>query len=434
MLAAVGTNDSAGRASTTAVTDNFGTVFAKLAVITEVSLAAGTVTADTAVDAYFFRCTVGTLFTAFLADHVDAVGAALTAAYTDIIHAEFADAAVFAEVVFTAHTFPAGAAFGTKLLRRTVGAFFTAVLADHLSTLVASVSAGTQNLHAFAAFSALGTVFAAGTVETALALTAELIVSAVFAFLAASHTDYRAFRASIAAVTDLVDAVFTISAFGTVVALTADAVKAYSALDTQLFLGTVCTLFAALGANIRALRASVATGTDIFHAHFAEPAIGTIIPLAAAACKAYLTVAAQLIVRAVFTLLAAFRTDYGTFRAALSASDADVIHAKFAKITVQTVVAVSAHTVIADSTVLANTAVGAVFTFFTARFAYQYTFGASPAAVTEIFRAVLAKQTLGAVVALAADAIKADTAVSAQLFFCTDHALLITFTAAAGTI
>ena len=232
--------------------------------------------------------------------------------------------------------------------------------------MITAVSACAKILYAIYTFTALGAKVTACTVKATLALGAQLIVSAVFTFFAASHTDYSAFRASVSTVADIINAVFTISAGGAVVALTAYTVKAYSALDTKLFLGTVCTLFAALGANIRALRASVAAGTDIFHAHFAESAIGTIIPLAAAACKAYLTVAAQLIVRAVFTLLAAFRTDYGTFRAALSASDADVIHAKFAKITVQTVVAVSAHTVIADSTVLANTAISTVLAFLTA--------------------------------------------------------------------
>ena len=310
MLAAVGADNGAFRASAAAVANDLGAVFAKLAGVAVGTVTACAVLTDAAVTADFLLGAGYAFFPTFGTD-----GGAIRASVSadaDIIHAVFADTAFGTVVAVAAHTLKANAAFAAKLIIGTFFTFFAAFLTDN-GTLIASVSADAQIFHALDTFAALGTKVPAGTVKTSLALLAKLIVSAIFAFFAASHTDYRAFRASIAAVADLVDTVFTISAFGAVVALTADAVKAYSALDTQLFLGTVCTLFSALGADIRALRASVSAGADVIHTHFAESAIGAIIPLAAAARKAYLTVAAQLIVRAVFTLLAAFRTDYGTF-------------------------------------------------------------------------------------------------------------------------
>ena len=177
---------------------------------------------------------------------------------------------------------------------------------------------------------------------------------------------------------------------------------------------------------------AVSTGTDIFNAHFAHSAIGAVITLAAATSKAHLTVAAQLIVRAVFTLLAAFRTDYGTFRAALTTSDADVINAEFAKITVQTVAAVSAHTVIAGSAILADTAVGALLALFFALFADQDTLATAPAAFTYVFRTEFTQQAFRAVVALAAETVKAGSAVGTKLIFCTVQALFIALFAAGG--
>ena len=193
-------------------------------------------------------------------------------------------------------------------------------------------------------------------------------------------------------------------------------------------------MFTALRADVGALRASVAVVADKIHAHFAHAAFLTVVSLAAAAGKAHLTVAAQLIIRAVLTLLATLGAYYGTFRAALSASDADIIHTEFAKVTINTVVTVSAHTIKAGAAVSANTAVDAVLAFFVALLTDQDAFGASPAAFADIFCAVLTKQAIGAVVALAADAGKAGAAVGAELVFCTDHTLLIAFTAAAGTI
>lgn len=134
--------------------------------------------------------------------------------------------------------------------------------------MIAAISAVTQIVHAIDTFAALGTEVTAGTVKAAPTLAANFIIGTVFALLAARYTDDRTFRAAVAAVADLLHAVFAISAIGAVIALTANAGEAGSALDAQLLLGTVCTLFAAFRANVSALRTAVAAGADILHAHF----------------------------------------------------------------------------------------------------------------------------------------------------------------------
>ena len=119
--------------------------------------------------------------------------------------------------------------------------------------MVAAVPAGAQDFHTLAAFAALCAVFAAGTVKTALALAAELIVGTVFTFFTASHTDNRTVGASVAAVADLLYAVFAQQAFGAVVALTAETVKANIALDAKLQLGAVSAFFTAFRADVGTL-------------------------------------------------------------------------------------------------------------------------------------------------------------------------------------
>ena len=103
----------------------------------------------------------------------------------------------------------AGAAFRTQLIQCAVGALFTAAFTYHFGTLITSVATGAQNLNAFAAFAAFGTIFAACTIKASLALAANLIIRAFFALLTASYADDRTFRAAIAAVADLIHAVFT---------------------------------------------------------------------------------------------------------------------------------------------------------------------------------------------------------------------------------
>ena len=269
LLAALFAEDRAvGAALTAAKAYIIHAVFTERTGVAEISFAAHTVTTDSAVETDFAACTAGTFFTAFFA-YIGTVGASLTAVCTDVIHTGFTEAAGIAEADVTARTVTAGTAFGTQFLRSAVGAFFSAVLADHFSALVASVSAGTKSLHALTALAAFGTEFAARTVKTAITPGTQLIVSTVFAFFAARYADVGAVGTSVAAVADLIHTIFTQSAPGAVVSLTADTGEADAALDAQLLLGTVRTFFSAFGTDIRTFRASVAAGADIFHTHFA---------------------------------------------------------------------------------------------------------------------------------------------------------------------
>ena len=205
MLAAVGADNGAFRASAAAVANDLGAVFAKLAGVAVGTVTACAVLTDAAVTADFLLGAGYAFFPTFGTD-----GGAIRASVSadaDIIHAVFADTAFGTVVAVAAHTLKANAAFAAKLIIGTFFAFFAAFLTDD-GTLIASVSADAQIFHALDTFAALGTKVTADTVKTALALAAELIVRAVFAFLAASHTDYGAVGAPVTAVADLVDAVF----------------------------------------------------------------------------------------------------------------------------------------------------------------------------------------------------------------------------------
>ena len=116
--------------------------------------------------------------------------------------------------------------------------------------MIAAFAANAKGLHAIDTFAALSTEFTAGTVKAALALAANLVISTVFALFTASYADDRAFRAAIAAVADLLHAVFAISARRAEIALDANAVEASAAFDAQLLLGAGGTFFTAVGADI----------------------------------------------------------------------------------------------------------------------------------------------------------------------------------------
>ena len=236
----------------------------------------------------------------------------MTTTKADIIHAEFADRAGVAEVVFTANTIPTGAAFGTQLIRCAIRAFFAALLADHLSALIASVAADTKIFHAIDTFAALGAKVAAGTVKAALALAAKLIVCTVLAFFAASLTDYSTVGASVAAVADKIHAVFAEPALGAVVSLTADAVKADIALGTKLSLRAVGAFFAAFLADIGTVGASVAVIADKIHAVFAYTAFFAVVALTADTIEAYTADSAHLVIGTVFAFFTAVRTNRRT--------------------------------------------------------------------------------------------------------------------------
>ena len=252
--------------------------------------------------------------------------------------------------------------------------------------MITAVSAYTQIFNAIYTFTALGAKVAACTVKAALALAAQLVVCTVLAFFAASHTDHRAFRASVAAVADLIHAVFAQPALRTIIALSTDAVKADAALGAKLSLRAVGAFFTALRTDVGTIGASVAVVADLIHAHFTQAAFLAVIPFTAAAFETDPAVAAKLIIGTVFALLAAFGAYYSTFRAALAASDTDVINTELAKVAVNTVVSITADTVKADSAVLANAAVCTVLAFFATLLTNKDAFRASPAALTDIFR------------------------------------------------
>ena len=230
--------------------------------------------------------------------------------------------------------------------------------------MITAVSAYTQIFHAIYTFTALGAKFAAGTVKAAPALHAQLVVCTALAFFAASHTDHRAFRASVAAVADLLHAVFAQPAVRAIIALSTGAVKADVALDTKLSLRAVGAFFTALRTDVGTIGASVAVVAELIHAHFTQAAFFAVIPLTAATFETDLAVAAKLIIGAVFALLAAFGAYDRTFRAALAASGTDVINTELAKVAVYTVASIAAGTVKADSAVPANAAVCTVLAFF----------------------------------------------------------------------
>lgn len=198
-----------GTAKAAAVADVIHTVFANGASVAEVTLTAHTFPAYAAVGTQLIARAVRASFAAFLADHIDTVGASAAASHADIIHAEFTNTAGVTEVTVSAHTVTAGTALGTQLIRCAIRAFFVALLADHLSALIASVSAYTQIFNAVDTFAAFGAKFAAGTVKTTFTLGAELIVRAVFAFFAAGYAYDGAVGAPVTAVADLVHTVFT---------------------------------------------------------------------------------------------------------------------------------------------------------------------------------------------------------------------------------
>jgi len=128
-FAAVRTDLHTLRAAAATVADNLCTVFTKLAFITEVPVAAGAVFTDATVTADLFGCAVGTFLATFLTDH-SAIRTAV-AAETDILYAEFADTAFCAVVALTADTVKAGSTITAELVISAVFAFFSAIRADH---------------------------------------------------------------------------------------------------------------------------------------------------------------------------------------------------------------------------------------------------------------------------------------------------------------
>lgn len=131
-----------GAALTAAKADVIHTVFTNRAGIAEIAVAAGAIAAGAAFRTKLVSSAVGAFFAAIFT-YVGTVGAACTAARANSIHAEFTERAGIAEVIITAYTVTAGAAFRAQLIRRTVGALFVALLTDHFCALIAAVATGT---------------------------------------------------------------------------------------------------------------------------------------------------------------------------------------------------------------------------------------------------------------------------------------------------
>ena len=87
-------------------------------------------------------------------------------------------------------------------------------------------------------------------------------------------------------------------------------------------------------------------------------------------------------VRTIFAVFTALRTDVGTFRAACAAGT-NHIHAKFAFLTFCTVVAIAADAIKADPAVEAKLVAGTLRAFLIAIFTAKGTFRAAVAAVTD---------------------------------------------------
>lgn len=117
---------------------------------------------------------------------------------------------------------------------------------------------------------------------------------------------------SAAADTDLIDTVFTLSAFFAEIAVPADTVKANAALTAQFIICAIRAFFAAFGTDfVSTFRTALAADTDIGHTIFALVAVIAVIALTA---DTVVTDAAGTAdpVRTVFALLIAFRTDQRT--------------------------------------------------------------------------------------------------------------------------
>lgn len=111
---------------------------------------------------------------------------------------------------------------------------------------------------------------------------------------------------------DLIDTVFTLSAFFAEIAIPADAVKANAALTAQFIICAIRTFFAAFGTDfVSTFRTALTADTDIGYAVFTLVAVIAVIPLTADTVVTDPAGTADP-VRTVFALLIAFRTDQRT--------------------------------------------------------------------------------------------------------------------------
>ena len=141
------------------------------------------------------------------------------------------------------------------------------------------------------------------------------------------------------------------------------------------------------------------------NAVFTFTALLTIVAFSANTVKAHPAAAAKLIVGTIHAFIVAFRTHFGTFGASAGAASANSSHAIDTLIAAVTVVALAADTVEAFSAFAAYTSICAVFTFFAALFTDQRTFRTSVAAGTYRIYTVFAHLTVWTEVSFTSNAV-----------------------------
>lgn len=289
-------------ASVTTDTGN-NTLAAFLTVGTE-RIRTGAVHADAAVKANLIRAVFAD-FRTFPAHHRTL--RATFSAGADIGRAVNTDAAGSAEIAVSC-TVRTDTAFGTKLVRA-VFALFKALLAD--DDAVHTSAAAETDFHTVLADAAVRTVvaFAADAVKANAAFRTDFVIRTVHAFIGTLRTDFGTFGASFAAGTDLIHAVFAFFAADAEVSVTADTVHADPAVSADTAVGTVFTLFAAFRADQRTFGAAVPAGANLFHTVFAKSAFGAVVAVTADAIKTSFTVGAQHVIGTIFALFSAFLTD-----------------------------------------------------------------------------------------------------------------------------
>ena len=375
-------------ASFSAGADHFYAGYAKRTLRAEIFLSHAVLT-EAAVNTKVLGRTFAADFVTFGADRINTFRAA-SAADTYKFRAHLTGFAVIAEVAVAACTVLAYITSAADLIGCTFGAFFIAFGADIVNTFRASCTADTYKFRAhLTGFAVIAEVaVAAGTVLTDITSAADCRLVTVGAFFETFGADAGAVGAAVSAVADIIYAVLADTAFGAVIAFTAHALKAYTALGADLIIGAGFAFFTAFGTDNGTVGAAASAYTDKLHAVFALAAFGAVVALAAYTVEAGAAFAAEHIIGAVFAFLTALGTDDCTIRAALTA-EAYVVYMIFTNETFMTEVVVTTGTVVAYSALHTDVSVRTVFAVFAALGTNICTFRAARTASTDNIHAVL---------------------------------------------
>ena len=289
---------------------------------------------------------------------------ATASAIANRIRAVFTGLTVVAEVSVSADTVLADVTATANFFVGAVGTFLSAIGTDG-GTVGATVSANTNVIHAVFTYTALGTVvtLTADTLPTDTTLGAELVIGTVSTFFSAFGTNGGTFRATVSASANVFNAVFTDTALGTVVTVSTNAVPTNATLGTKLIVGTSLAFFSALGTYDGTVGAAVSANANVVYAIFTDATFGAVVSLSANTVPADTALGAKLVIGTSLAFFSALGTDDGTFRASVSAN-ANVLGTVFTGITFFTEITLSADTFLTDVTAAANFIVGAVGTFF----------------------------------------------------------------------